>query len=206
MQFLKEYPDRAFLLRIGYEFDGSWNNYDSANFKKAFKRIVDQLRAAKLDNFATVMASSGSEKPGKWEEYYPGDEYVDWVGYSYFRGNDLGRQALDFARKHKKPVIIAESTPQGTFLDKCEGEKAWGGWYDRYFKHIEANLDVIRAISYINCNWDAQPMWHNHNWGNSRLEVNEVVRKKWLEQMKKTCMVEAKDHPLEMINFKPAGK
>ena len=204
VQFLKDYSDRAFLIRIGYEFDGPWNNYDAANFKKAFKRIVDQLRAAKLDNFATVMASSGGEKAGIWEQYYPGDEYVDWVGYSLFRGRDLGRQALDFARKHKKPVFIAESAPRGIFLDKHEGEKAWANWYDGFFKHIEANLDVIRAISYINCNWDAQPMWDN--WGNSRLEENEVVRNKWLEQIKKTYMVEAKDNPLEMINFKPAGK
>jgi len=199
VQFLKDYPDRAFLIRIGYEFDGSWNNYDSANFKLAFKRIVDQLRAAKLTNFSTVMASSGGEKPGKWEEYYPGDEYVDWVGYSFFRGKDLGKQALAFARVHKKPVFIAEATPKGTFLDKDDGNKAWAGWYENFFKQIESNIDVIRAISYINCDWDAQPMWDK--WGNTRLEANEIVRKRWMETMKKPCFVEAKDNPMDMINF-----
>lgn len=204
VQFLKKYSDRAFLIRIGYEFDGHWNGYDPENFKTAFKRIVDQLRAAQVSNFATVMASSGGEKAGKWEAYYPGDEYVDWVGYSLFRGKDTGRRALDFARKHKKPVFIAEATPKGTFLDKEDGEKAWAGWYKDFFKHIEANLDVIRAISYINCDWDAQPMWDK--WGNSRLEANEIVRNKWLEQMKKPYMVEAEDNPLALIGFQTTSK
>ena len=47
-------------------------------------------------------------------------------------------------------------------------------------------------------------MWDK--WGNTRLEENEIVRKKWLEQMKKPYMVEADDNPIEMINFKPADK
>jgi hypothetical protein len=196
--FLKEFSDRAFLIRIGYEFDGSWNGYNPDNFKKAFRRIVDHLRGANVENFATVMASSGGEKEGTWEKYYPGDDYVDWVGYSFWGGQ--GKEALAFARGHHKPAFIAESTPRGQFLDRMEGKAAWNQWFQKYFKHIEDNLDVIRAVSYINCDWDAQPMWTD--WGNTRLECNAYVKEKWLEQMQKPIYINAKDKPMSLIDFK----
>ena len=44
VDFVRDHPDHPFLIRIGYEFDGSWNNYDTKNFKGAFRRIVDALR------------------------------------------------------------------------------------------------------------------------------------------------------------------
>lgn len=198
--FLSTYKDRVFLIRIGYEFDGSWNKYDTENFKKAFIRIVDRLREAQLTNFATVMASSGGEKYQKWDQYYPGDDYVDWVGYSYFiskkKKRPLGQSALRFAREHNKPVFIAEATPRGTFIDKTEGPEVWNAWYEGFFQHIEENKDVIHAISYINCHWDKQPMWDK--WGNSRLEENDYVRKQWLQKMSEPQLVNAADKP---VNF-----
>jgi hypothetical protein len=202
-EFLKTHRDRAFLLRPGYEFDGSWNAYDPANFKLAFRRIVDRLRSAKATNFATVMASSGSEPEGRWEEYWPGDEYVDWIGYSYWGQQEAeGAQALAFARRKGRPVFIAEATPRGIFLDRTDGPEAWDKWFKGFFAHIDANIDVIRAISYINCHWDAQEMWTD--WGNSRLEVNGFGKKKWLEEMAKARFVEAEDRPLKLIGFEPA--
>jgi hypothetical protein len=196
VQFLKTYHDRAFFVRIGYEFDGSWNGYDPENFKKAFKRIVDKMREAKLTNFATVMASSGNCPIKKWKSYYPGDEYVDWLGYSYFNHN-AGKNALTFAREVNKPVFVAEATPKGTFLDREEGEKAWNKWYRPFFKSIEKNKDVIHAISYINADWDAQPMWDN--WGNTRLEANDFVKEKWLQEMKKPMYINAEDKPMDKM-------
>jgi len=56
--FLRKYRSMPFLIRIGYEFDGSWNDYDPENFKLAWRRIVDGLHERDIDNFATVMASS----------------------------------------------------------------------------------------------------------------------------------------------------
>ena len=63
VQFIVNYPDRVFYIRIGYEFDGSWNKYQPDSFAKAFRRIVDALRERKLTNYATVFASSSTVKP-----------------------------------------------------------------------------------------------------------------------------------------------
>ena len=80
VDFVRDHSDHPFLIRIGYEFDGSWNAYDPVNFKAAFRRIVEALQEAKLTNFATVYASSSGAKPQQFIDYDPGTEYYDWVG------------------------------------------------------------------------------------------------------------------------------
>ena len=71
--------------------------------------------------------------------------------------------SLDFARKVGKPIFIAEATPRGIFFGKQDHREIWNTWFAKFFAHIEANKDVVRAISYINANWDAQDMWDG--WG-----------------------------------------
>lgn len=203
IRFLKEYKDTPFLLRIGYEFEGPWNNYDPENFKGAFRRIVDKLRRAGVTNFATVMASASFDTPYEtWEQYYPGDEYVDWVGYSYWGGRSTDGPSLRFARDRGKPVFIAESTPRGHFLDKEDGRQVWDTWFESFFKHIAENSDVIRAVSYINCNWDAQPMWKGQGWGNTCIQANDFVKTMWLEKMKDSAFLNGADDPAGRINRK----
>ena len=88
VQFIADHPKRVFFIRIGYEFDGSWNKYEPENFKKAFRRIVDALRNKKLSNYATIFASSSTVKPNQFETYDPGSEYYDWIGYSWWGHED----------------------------------------------------------------------------------------------------------------------
>ncbi|HAO95504.1 MAG TPA: hypothetical protein DCQ96_05545, partial [Verrucomicrobiales bacterium] len=157
--FVRDHPEHPFLIRIGYEFDGNWNGYDPDNFKKAFRRIVDGLRKDKLPNVATCYASSSMATLKQFEEYDPGAQYYDWVGYSWWGGDKDGEAALEFARRLQKPVFIAEATPRGLFFDKDEPEEVWDTWFTKFFQHIDDNLDVVRAASYINADWDSQEMW-----------------------------------------------
>ncbi|HBE98420.1 MAG TPA: hypothetical protein DDW68_14735, partial [Verrucomicrobiales bacterium] len=197
--FVKEHPDHPFLIRPGYEFDGSWNKYDPENFKKAFRRIVDALRAEKLPNFAMVFASSSDVKPGQFEEYDPGGEYYEWVGYSWWGGDKDAQPALDYARKVGKPVFIAEATPRGHFFDKEDHEELWNGWFTKFFNHIDENIDVVRAVSYINADWDSQDMWDG--WGQSKIETAPYIKKRWLEKMAEPRFINAADEPFEQIGF-----
>ncbi|MEO0579757.1 MAG: hypothetical protein AAFZ58_13805, partial [Pseudomonadota bacterium] len=131
--------DTIVLLRIGYEFDGYWNaGYGNApQYVAAFRRIVDGLRAAGTSNVQTVWQGAASttdmvldngrhDQIGDW---YPGDDYVDWFGFSWFMEPDeqpgidlpfavltpreLADEIVDMARERKKPVLIAEAAPQG---------------------------------------------------------------------------------------------
>ena len=204
VQFIANYPDRVFYIRIGYEFDGSWNKYQPDSFKKAFRRIVDALRERKLTNYATVFASSSTVKPGQFEEYDPGSEYYDWIGYSWW-GNekqfgDAG-PALAYARKLQKPVFVAESTARGHYFDKERPEELWSGWFREFFQHIEANKDVIRAVSYINADWDGQDMWDG--WGQTCIQTSPLLQQKWQAKMAEETFVNASDNPHKVIGFTP---
>ena len=143
--FLKEFSHVPFLIRIGYEFDGEWNSYVPESFKVAWRRIIDALRAEGIDNFATVLATYRMDIPDElWEAYWPGDEYVDWLGYSYWSGGTFSTKALDFARRTGKPVFIAESTARG-FDMANSAESLWHDWFRHYFQHIEDNKDIIKS-------------------------------------------------------------
>ncbi len=199
VDFVRNHPKHPFLIRIGYEFDGNWNGYDPKNFKLAFQRIVKALQVAKLTNYATVYASSSGATPEQFIEYDPGNQYYEWVGYSWWGGDKDGQAALDFARKVGKPIFIAEATPRGIFFGKQDHREIWNTWFAKFFAHIEANKDVVRAISYINANWDAQDMWDG--WGQSRLETAPYLKSKWLEKMAEPKFVNASDKPFGMIGF-----
>jgi hypothetical protein len=137
------------------------------------------------------------------EAWYPGDEYVDWVGISYFSSvQPFQDSLLEFARAHDKPLMIAESAPQGYDLEELTygspastgrslsattAEEIWRRWYEPFLGFIHANADVIRAVAYINVAWNEQPMWQpgagNGYWGDSRIQANEVIKERWLEEI-----------------------
>ncbi len=196
--FLLSLGRRPVFLRIAYEFDGEpWNHYDQESTIKAYKRMVDMLRAKGVTNTAYVWQSTGfmSPKDGQLEAWYPGDEYVDWLGFSFFnRWED--QKMIEFARQKGKPVFIAEASPTISDVDaKTTGntietqlsnpqqaEEAWEKWFIPFFKTIDDNPDVVKAVHYINCHWDSHRMWFdNPTFKNidARLHLSDSISKRW---------------------------
>lgn len=202
-EFIQNIAPRPVFLRIGYEFDGPWNHYEPKEYVAAFRNIVSRLRQAKVDNFVSVWHSATSRhgvyKNYPMAEWWPGAEYVDWCGMSYFEFHEPSWDILVAqARSHNKPVMICESAPQGYDLAKLtrasvEGngkdavsvtaEYVWQQWYQPFFDFIYVNSDVIRSVAYINCNWSSQRMWDpssgNGYWGDSRINANSKIQKQW---------------------------
>lgn len=186
---------RPVFLRIGYEFDGwDWNNYNKKDYLASWKRIHTMFAEIKVANVAFVWQSKGTGSDQKiLEEWYPGDDLVDWCAYSYFINTD--EEMLTFARKHHKPVFIAEATPVlfngsqflDTFLSNpAQAKQAWEQWFVPFIKTLNDNKDVIKAFSYINVNWPEQPMWKNNDLFkhvDSRIQKSEFITKKWLEEV-----------------------
>ena len=197
---------RPVFLRIGYEFDGPWNHYDPAAYKTDFQKIVSIFKEMQVTNCATVWQSADAGKTynnRNIEDWYPGDQYVDWVGLSWFSSSP-GKMAitdklLAIAKAHHKPVMVCESAPQGydmvnlTFGNTGNGQnpkpktpdQIWNEWYAPYFNYLEKNKDTIKVVAYINANWNAEAMWgppyKNGYWGDTRVEVNPVIKAKWIE-------------------------
>ncbi len=189
--------ERPVFLRIGYEFDGwDWNFYNKLDYLTSWKRIHSIFNKMSVNNVAFVWQSKGTGSGQEiLEDWYPGDDLVDWCGYSYFDNPD--EEMITFARKHNKPVFIAEAAPiltdgtkfSNTFLtDPEQAKQAWNEWFIPFIKTLNDHKDVIKAFSYINVNWSVQPMWKDNGLFkhvDSRIQESEFIAKKWQEEISK---------------------
>lgn len=171
---------RPVYLRIGYEFDNRENHYDPSQYTEAFKRIVNRFRELGVDNVAFVWHSgaymAGDTDPMLW---FPGADYVDWFAVSLFAPAQYEQitRIADMARLWGKPLMIAESSPMGTYTLKAKKD-----WYDKFFRII-AKIEP-QAVCYINTNWDSQSMWKNSRFGDARVEQNAEIKELWLKEIR----------------------
>jgi hypothetical protein len=169
--------ERPIYLRIGYEFDGPHNELDPQEYIAAYRHVVDLLRAEGVENVAYVWHSYAARTYGGHpvSAWYPGDDYVDWVGISLF-GHLYAPEPLPeleavmaFALAERKPVMVAESTP--TLGVSATGDEAWEDWYAALFSFAyERN---IKAISVIDEDWTRYSF--ELGWGDARLQNNPRI-------------------------------
>ncbi len=213
---------RPVLLRIGYEFDGSWNNYDPTQFKQAYKYIVRYLEQAGVNNVAYIWQSFGYASRETLEAYFPEPDkfrasYVDWVGYTHFNLNpDIpGVNENQFARDRGLKSFMSELTPHTgdctRQIDLKTHTELGRQWLENLFTHIEENKDVLRGISYINENWSDKvyaPQWEDqqdHNCGgyfsksNARLQDNPELEKLWAEKISAPLFLNAQDNLYQQL-------
>ncbi|HEY4475262.1 MAG TPA: glycosyl hydrolase [Candidatus Paceibacterota bacterium] len=199
--------NRPVYMTWGYEFDGQWNKFEPECYKGAWMRMWDRLTQKNAHDKISMVWQSASWCGGTYKGYpisawYPGDQYVDWVGLSYFTPQDCNstkiNEIVDFARAHNKPVMIAESSAQrydlsdltyspnvdGTGKIQKTAEEIWNEWFVPYFNFIDSNSDVIKAADYINADWDSQRMWRcppcrSGYWGDSRVQANATIKNLW---------------------------
>ncbi|MCR9251421.1 MAG: T9SS type A sorting domain-containing protein [bacterium] len=226
--FFNSLSGTAFYLRVGYEFDGQWNGYSGQIYINAYRRIVDILRAENVSNVAYVWQSSTSPIDDVLDggrenllNYYPGDNYVDWFGMSWFllpNENStvggtpstqlyLANEIVNLARQRGKPMMICEAAAQGYDIQQGansnispvwdgasaqgtvnkSGSQIWNEWFQEYFNYINANDDVIKAVTYINADWDSQGLWDSPYeqgyWGDTRIQVSSTVENNWVNEI-----------------------
>ena len=235
--FMKKLPVTIYL-RVGYEFDGAWNlGYEDApRYVSAYRRIVDGLRSEGVNNVKYVWQASASTTDDIIDgghddilDWYPGDDYVDWFSFSWFMHphavptvelaytpptpHQLAREVIELAEARGKPVLIAESAPQGFDLthmtrrfisplwdgeagqgtERVTQEEVWNLWFQPLFDYLQSE-PAIRGLAYINCHWDSQDMWdapwEGGYWGDTRLEVNLDLAKRFNEAVARWRMDE----------------
>ncbi len=114
---------RPVLLRWGWEMNGDWyawgaakNGRDASGYVRCWRRLHDIFADEGADNVSWVWSPNWNDSPeedwNKMEKYYPGDEYVDWVGVSgYNLHRELPGRLFDpiHARyASRKPLMITE--------------------------------------------------------------------------------------------------
>jgi hypothetical protein len=77
--------------------------------------------------------------------------------------------------------MTAESTPQGSGTN--HGKASWNLWFRDFFKYAADNN--VKAISYINSNWEEMPMWQGQGWGECAVENDEFILSSWKDEISK---------------------
>lgn len=157
---------RRVLLRFGFEFNGNWFSWcrKPGAFKKAWRHAHDIFKEVGADNVEWLWTPNVVSCPDSPENafhlYYPGDEYVSWVGvdgYNFGEHHDEwhGWQSFDdvfavmledlHARFPRKPIMIAEF---GCASGRTGQREEW----------IRAALESLRQRPYIKA-----AIWFNYD-------------------------------------------
>lgn len=176
---------RPTFLRIGYEFDEPKKYQVPSNFIAAWKYIVEMYKSKGAENIANVWCSCPFVGSEPFRPYYPGDDFVDWFGIDLFsRGaflnskNELVEDFMNFSIEKKRPVMICESSPARTGVDR--GIESWNEWFVPYFDWIDTHPNV-KAFCYIN--WDWGKDWKQPEWLNGRIHENKDVLDKYIAKL-----------------------
>ncbi len=146
-------------------------------FKKAYRHVVDRVRAAGADNIQWVFHANNTSEPNEpWNRmanYYPGSPYVNWLGLSaygqqYPHTSWVSFQTVlpDYYKEicnldPDKPFILAE---WGVGEFPASGSKA--EWIAEALKHMTGEFPRLKAAVF----WHER--WQNGDLSYSNLRVN----------------------------------
>lgn len=184
------------LVEYGTEFNGRWFPWNGRwngggntggfgdpnlpdgpeRFVAAYRHIVDIMRAEGADNITWVWHANASDWPqtewNRFENYYPGDEYVDWVAVSAYgpqvpleNWGDTFRRMIDpwYKRQIKlapdKPIYVAEFGCTHTSVASDENPKYRA---DKWARAALRDLFARRWPAVIGFSWWNEA-WENDN-------------------------------------------
>lgn len=156
---------KPLFLRFAHEMNGNWypwdgfhNDSDPGKYKQAWLYIYNVRKELGADNIALVWCPNNTNQPdASWNKisaYYPGDEYVDWVGmdgynwgYGKWQSFDSGFKTMynEITYVTHKPLMIGEfaSAEQG-------GSKA--EWIKDALSSIRTDYPLIKILCWFNIN------------------------------------------------------
>ena len=173
---------KPFLLSIDHEMNGDWFGFSELykepggtdwthdKYKEIWRKIYRTFQAEGATNVAFAWCPNADARPlGKYDAlnsyklYYPGDEFVDWVGVSFY--NDVNHYTLDnFAATYpNKPMILAEWGTQD-YRDEWYVPQPYPGhaeWTRRTFEFCTERYPNLKAMAYFywgdNVDFDRDP-------------------------------------------------
>ena len=175
-EYIKSFADRLkssggpVFVRFAHEMNGDWYPWAGTKIgKEKYIALYRYVKAAfdKLDvtNVKWVFSVNWEDVPKEnndFMQYYPGDDFVDYVGIDgYNWGNTkswsawmgfkdiFGKRYEDLARLVKKPVLISEFSSTGSGGDKA-------AWIKDAMNGIKQMKDVAGFILF---NVDKETDW-----------------------------------------------
>lgn len=140
-------------------------------FKRMYRRVVDRVRARGARNVQWVFhVNNFSEPYAPWNspaQYYPGADYIDWMGLSVYGQQYPNGEWKDFDSMLRsgydelcrvdpdKPLMVTEwgvgEFPKRDETKRSGGDK--GQWIAEAFENMRVDFPRIRAAIYWNERW-----------------------------------------------------
>lgn len=180
---LKNYQDVKIFLRIGAE-PNDWTP-DAEKYKQAFCKVVNVVKTVSNGNIAYVWSVTHASS-ANMNDYYPGDDYVDWVGVSgygtkYFPYGDtydvnsatykFGNYAdpLNVVREvvncygDRKPIMISEGgSAYQTNKPIYETDVNWAVLnLKRFYSTVMMKYPQVKLIGYFNKKMDGESSFYD---------------------------------------------
>jgi hypothetical protein len=119
----KTFPEQ-FFLAVHHEAENdvrprAGSGYTARDYSAMFRHVVKRLRAHGVTNMVTVlvhMAYVPHATQSWFNDMYPGDDVVDWIGFDTYAYSDPGYGHGDFAEIFNRRIEIA-------------GKRSWPGFY-----------------------------------------------------------------------------
>lgn len=152
------------ILRFANEMnDGSnaWGNQDPALYIEKF-RLVSRIMKEEAPNVAMCWSPNDWPFNDSSDKYYPGDEYVDWVGissYPPYNSNTQSKHSKKFSDRikhiydkyaNRKPIMLSEGAPIQNieFEDTASVTYVAAKEVKEFYDEIARKYPKIKAVFY----------------------------------------------------------
>lgn len=168
-EFLQAAKDwgQPLFLRFAHEMNGNWYPWDGAHnggssgpakYQQAWLYIYNVKQALSADNVKLVWCPNHVSLPAEsWNSlaaYYPGDQYVDWIGLDGYNWGYSSWQTFDqifsagyaaLTALSAKPLMIGELASAAAEGDKAE-------WITEAFAEMKNNYPRVKLFCWFNIN------------------------------------------------------
>lgn len=147
------------------EFGDSSKADGPERYIATYRHVVELFRAGGVNNVTWLFQANDISYPNEnWnsiDAYYPGDEYVDWVGISLYVADAPDDEWASFETRMElvyneliflfpnKPIMLAE-WGVGEFPEK--GDKA--AWISEAFTTLQSKYTCIKCAIYYHAKWE----------------------------------------------------
>lgn len=161
------------LIRLGHEMNDPYRypwgpqNNEPEDFIYAWRHVIDLFKEENVTNVLWVWAPHLAY--GKFADYYPGDQYVDWVATGtlnygtvapwsqWWSFDEIFSRYYEELAEFKKPILIAEFGSLAVGGDRAK-------WYSEALKDFPMRFPAVRALILFHNKNDGTTTYQSLNW------------------------------------------
>lgn len=165
---------KPIMVRFAHEMNDPYRypwgpqNNETQHFVAAWRRVVDRVRTAGADNVVWVWSPHVAYEG--YEDYWPGDQYVDWIATGalnygtvaywseWWSFQQIFGRHYDFLAGFEKPIMVAEF---GTLEVGGNREE----WYSDALAGFRRRFPEVRALLFFHVESDRTVTRQAVDWG-----------------------------------------